>query len=215
MSGRKNQLPPKYDDGMMTGRYAYKSTLSKYGDKPCSWLEILPGYEDPISTWMVRDCNLDPQESWTNVRFNGTTLTARMKNAKGKVYNVTATVLSSKEAPDDLAEHYRSHLGEYTCDIAMFSDPDIQERLEALMGESSFSYLAYIFQTQFPIEYQKGMYWAGGFKAHECCDPAAVWAYDTYTKTFYVWVRKDGREYTWSETGTIPIKFQELYQAAF
>lgn len=32
------------DDGFISGRYAYKSTLQKNGDVDCSWLDINPSY---------------------------------------------------------------------------------------------------------------------------------------------------------------------------
>lgn len=51
--------------------------------------------------------------------------------------------------------------------------------------------------------------------AHQCCDPATVWAYDTYSNSFYVWIRKDDRDYWWSESGDIPIKFREIVSERF
>ena len=72
-----------------------------------------------------------------------------------------------------------------------------------------------IYQVQGGIEYTKAMYWGSGFVAHECCDPATVWAYDSDNDSFYVWIRKDGQDYWWSESGNIPFKFQELVRSRF
>lgn len=204
----------EHSDGFISGRYAYKSTLQKYGDVECSWLEIHPNYHDPASTWDVRDCNLNSVETWYNVSFDdGKHLTCRMKNVKGKTYDVVANVTESSQSSPSTLAYFKSHIGDCPSDFHMFFDPFIQQRLEDLMGEKNFNYMAYIYQTQGGIEYTKGMFYGSGYMAHECCDPATVWAYDTDNNSFYVWIRKDGKDYWWSESGNVPYKFQELVRA--
>ena len=203
-------------DGLFSGRYAYKSTLQKKGDLDCSWLEIHPNYHDPASTWDVRDCNLNSVETWYNVSFDdGKHLTCRMKNVKGKTYDVVANVTESSQSSPSTLAYFKSHIGDSPSDFHMFFDPFIQQRFEDLMGVNNFNYMTYIYQNQGGIEYTKGMYWGSGFMAHQCCDPATIWAYDSYNESFYIWIRKDDRDYWWSETGNIPYKFQELVNATF
>lgn len=83
------------------------------------------------------------------------------------------------------------------------------------MPNGNFDLMRSYYQTQTPIEYTNGMFWASGFKAHQCCDPAVVWAYDGRNNSFYVWIRKDGRDYWWSESGSIPYEFRELVNEKF
>lgn len=204
----------KHDDGMCSGRYAYKSTLAKSGNIDCSWLQINPNFDNPYSVWDVRDCKLNPVETWYNVKFNdGKRLTCSMKNTKGKVYNIVANVVSSSIQSPSWIDYFRSHIGDSPSTIGLFSDPSVQGRLEDLMGANTFEYFTYIYQVQGGIEYTKGMYWGSAFMAHQCCDPATVWAYDADYDLFYVWIRKDGKDYWWSESGNVPYKFQELVRA--
>lgn len=202
--------------GLFSGRYAYKSTLQKNGYVDCSWLDITPSYENPATCWDVRDCKLEPVETWSNVRFtDGKRLTCRMKNVQGKVYDIVATVTASSNDSPSTISYFKEHLGECASEFGLFSDPSIVDRFEEMMGANNFNYLTAIYQTQGPIEYRGGMYHASGFMAHQCCDPAAVWAYDAYTDTFYVWIRKDDQNYWWSESGEVPYKFGELVDATF
>lgn len=205
----------EHDDGLFSGRYAYKSTLQKEGEGECSWLLINPSYENPASQWSVRDCKLNPVETWYNIRFANGRLTARMKNTRGKVYEIVANVTDSGQESPSMTAYFKDHLGECASDFGLLSDPSIQQRLEAMMGQGNFNNLTHIYQTQGPIEYHSGMYWASGFVAHQCCDPATLWAYDSYDNTFYVWIRKDSSEYWWSEAGSIPYKFHELVNEKF
>lgn len=206
----------EHEDGLFSGRYAYRATLQKSGNLDCSWLDINPSYEKPMSQWNVRDCNLKPVETWYNVKFSdGKHLTARMKNVKGKQYQVVATVVSSNQDSPSMKSYFKEHIGDCPSEFHMFSDPAIQDRLERMMGAQSFNYFTYIYQTQGGIEYHSGMYWGSGFMAHQCCDPATVWAYDTDNNSFYIWIRKDGKDYWWAESGNIPYKFQELVNERF
>ncbi len=201
-------------DGRFFGRYAYLSTLAKSGDIDCSWLQIIPSYEQPASQWDVRDCKLNPVETWYNVTFSdGQHLSARMKNVKGKTYEIKAKVTSSSNLSPSMTDHFKSHLGEYPSEFHMFSDPSIQDRWEEMMGRENFDYVVSIYQSQSPIEYSQRMFHSAGFVARQCCDPAVAWAYDTDADAFYVWVRKDDKEYWWSKTGQIPLKFREIVAA--
>lgn len=203
------------DDGFISGRYAYKSTLRKNGDVECSWLMINPSYADPETQWTIRDCKPDVVEEWSNVNFNDRKhLTARMKNVRGKSYAVTATV-TSQGSNENLTPYFKQHIGETVYDMDMFNYLPVKSRLIALMGNTSYSFLKKIYQTQGDIEYSKGMFYGSGFMAHQCCDPATVWAYDTHSNSFYIWIRKDDRDYWWSETGDIPIKFREIVSQRF
>ncbi|MGM9851305.1 MAG: hypothetical protein ACI306_04095 [Muribaculaceae bacterium] len=198
------------DDGFISGRYAYKSTLRKNGDVECSWLMINPSYANPETQWTIRDCKPDVVEEWSNVNFDDRKhLTARMKNTRGKSYAVTATV-TSQGSNENLTPYFKQHIGETVYDMDMFNYLPVKSRLIALMGNTSYSFLKKIYQTQGDIEYSKGMFYGSGFMAHQCCDPATVWAYDTHSNSFYIWIRKDGKDYWWSETGDIPIKFREI-----
>lgn len=204
------------DEGFYFGRYAYKSTLQKYGSVDCSWLDIMPGFEGQRPIWYIRDCNLNNVETWYDIRFNdGKHFTAKMKNVKGNVYDIVASVTEATRNSPSMASYFKEHIGDSPYDFRMFFDPSIQRRFENMMGEDSFNYMVYIYQTQGGIEYRKGMYYGTAFKAHECCDPATVWAYDVNEDVFYVWIRKDSRDYWWSESGNIPIKFQELVSDNF
>lgn len=206
----------EFEDGLFSGRYAYKSTLRKNGNVKCSWLDINPSYENPTSKWDIRDCKAEPVETWYNVKFTGgKRLTCKMKNSKGKVYDIVATVTTSSAISPSMISHFKSHIGDSASDFGMFSDPSIAGRLEDMMGANNFNYMTSIYQVQGGIEYTKAMYWGSGFVAHECCDPATVWAYDSDNDSFYVWIRKDGKDYWWSESGNIPFKFQELVSSRF
>lgn len=83
------------------------------------------------------------------------------------------------------------------------------------MPHGNFDLMYSFYETQTPIEYIGGMFWASGFKAHQCCNPAVLWAYDSYTNAFYVWVRYEGKDYWWSESGELPYKFRELVNSKF
>lgn len=205
----------EFDDGFISGRYVYKSTLQKNGDVECSWLSINPSYNNPETQWTIRDCKPNVVEEWFNVNFNDRKhLTARMKNTNGKTYDVVANVVSLGNN-ENLTAYYKQHIGEMVCDFDMFNELRVKSRLVSLMGNTSYSFLKDIYQTQGDIEYSKGMFWGSGFMAHQCCDPATVWAFDTYSNTFYVWIRKDDRDYWWSESGKIPIKFREIVSERF
>lgn len=204
------------DNGFLSGKYAYKSTLQKNGDFTCSWLNINPDYKNGAMILYVFDCKSKQVETWHDIRFTDRKhLTAKMKNAKGLTYDISANVTQSSEVSPGWIAHFKSHLGEYASDFYMFFDPSIQDRWGTLMGEQNFDYLTNIYQTQTPIEYRNGMFWASGFVAHQCCDPVTIWAYDTANDKFYIWIRKDGRDYWWSETGTIPYHFRELVNSQY
>lgn len=205
----------EFDEGLFSGWYAYTSTLQRNGDNVCSWLLINPSYEAPETQWTIRDCKPDVVETWSDVRFDGKRLSARMKNTRGKRYDVTATVTQHASADASLTAYYKQHIGEMVCDFDMFNYLPIKFRLINCMGIENYFALKNIYQTQGDIEYSKGMFWGSGFMAHQCCDPATVWAYDTYSNTFYVWIRKDDRDYWWSESGDIPIKFREIVSERF
>lgn len=91
-------------DGLYSGRYAYKSTLQRSGDKPCSWLSISPSSGNPSSIWVVRDCDSKAVETWYDVRVSpdGSRFTCRLKNLKGVYYDLVAT--ASGRAADN--SHY-------------------------------------------------------------------------------------------------------------
>lgn len=206
----------EFDQGLFSGRYAYLSTLRKNGDIGCSWLSINPSHDSPYSEWVVKDCKLDWAETWYNVRFcDRKHLTARMKNAKGKYYDVVATVKDESSVGAPLNAYFKQHIGDMVCDFDMFNDHRVKSRLIDFMGVEPYSALKNIYQTQGDIEYSKGMYWGSGFMVHQCCDPATVWAYDTGNNSFYVWIRIDGKDYWWSESGNIPYEFRELVDSAF
>lgn len=206
----------EHDDGLFSGRYAYKSTLQKNGNIDRSWLEINPSYQNPATRWDIRDCNLNPIETWYGIKFLGSKdFSCKMKNAKGQVYDVVAKVVRSSQDTPSTKAYFKSHIGDCPSDFHMFFDPSIQQRFEALMGTPNFNYLTNIYQTQGGIEYTKGMYWGSAFMAHQCCDPATVWAYDTDNNSFYVWIRKDNKDYWWSESGNVPYKFRELVNDTF
>lgn len=205
----------EHEDGFISGRYAYKSTLRKNGDVECSWLQINPSYEAPVTQWTIRDCKFDVVEEWYNVNFNDRKhLTAQMKNTKGRSYDVSATV-TSQGSNENLTPYFKQHIGETVYDMDMFNYLPVKSRLIALMGNTSYSFLKKIYQTQGDIEYSKGMFWGSGFMAHQCCDPATVWAYDTDNNSFYVWIRQNGQDFWWSESGNIPIKFCEIVSETF
>lgn len=84
-----------------------------------------------------------------------------------------------------------------------------------MLGCTDYAALKEIYQTQGDMEYSKGMFCGSGYMAYQCCDPATVWAYDTYNNAFYVWIRQDGRDRWWSETGSVPIKFREIVTERF
>lgn len=205
----------EYDDGLIGGRYAYKTTLQKYGDTECSWLDINPSYTNPRTQWTIRDCQPDVVEEWYNVNFKDRKhLSARMKNIKGKTYDVVAAVTGLAKN-ESMTPYYKQNVGEMVCNIDMFNDLRVKSRLINLMGNSDYNFLKEIYQTQGDIEYSKGMYWGSGFMAHQCCDPATVWAYDTDNDCYYIWIRKDDRDYWWSESGSVPYKFNELVNSRF
>ncbi|MBD5367184.1 MAG: hypothetical protein HDR82_09350 [Bacteroides sp.] len=205
----------EFEEGWFSGQYAYTSTLRKSGDNVCSWLLINPSYEAPETQWAIRDCKPDVVETWSNVKFDGKHLTARMKNVKGTTYDVVATVTQQANESAPLTSFFKQHIGEMVCDFDMFNYLPIKFRLLNMMENSSYAALKEIYQTQGDIEYSKGMFYGSGFMAHQCCDPATVWAYDTDNNSFYVWIRKDGKDYWWSETGNIPIKFREIVRERF
>ncbi len=203
-------------DGYFSGRYAYKTTLQKNGNGDCSWLQINPSYENPTTEWTVRDCTPDVVETWYNVKFaDRKHLNATMKNNRGKIFTVSANVIESSSVSASLISHFKEHIGDCPSDFQMFTNPTIQQRWVDMMGENNFNYLVSIYQTQGGIEYTKGMYWGSAFMAHQCCDPATVWAYDSDNDKFYIWILKDDRDYWWSETGAVPLKFRELVNDKF
>lgn len=202
--------------GIFTGKYAYRSTLNRDGDVSCSWLKITPSADAPYSEWIVTDCHGKQVETWTNVNFSDATfLTARMKNARGKTYDVVASIPGAPEKNQPLNSYFREHLGDYPSEFKMFGNDRIKARLQGLMGIFNADALFEIIQVEQPIEYRDGMYWSSGFMAHQCCDPAALWAYDSYCNYFYVWIRKDGRDFWWANTENIPLKFQQLVSSQF
>lgn len=203
-------------DGSFEGRYAYLTTLRNSGDVPCSWLSITPNPKAPYSEWFVRDCNGKVVEKWRNINFEShQILTANMTNIRGISYEVSATLSEKSSDMRSLDTYFRQHLGEYAYEFNLFDNDKIKIRLVNVMGLVNFNNLKHIYETEFPIEYQKGMYWVSGFKAHQCCDPAAVLAYDSHSNSFYVWIRKDDNNYWWSESGEIPFKFRELVNMTF
>lgn len=205
----------EFEDGLFSGWYAYKSTLRESGDNDCSWLMINPSYEAPDTQWTIRDCKPEPVETWYDVSFDGKRLSARMKNARVKSYDVAATVTQRASMDALLTAYYKQHIGEMVSDFDMFNYLPIKFRLINLMELQAYFALKEIYQTQGDIEYGRGMFSGSGFMAHQCCDPAAVWAYDTDNNSFYVWIRKDDRDYWWSESGNIPIKFREIVSERF
>lgn len=127
------------------------------------------------------------------------------------------TVVVDEQADENgsLTSYFKEHIGQMVCDFDMFNDLRVKTRLINLMGDDCYFALKEIYQTQVDIEYTDGMFWSFGFMAHQCCDPATVWAYDTFVNDFYIWIRKDGEEYWWSESGNIPFKFRELVSEKF
>ena len=138
-----------------------------------------------------------------------------MKNAAGKTYDLSATVVNRYDKDASLTPYFKQHIGEMVCDFDMFNYLPVKFRLINLMGLEPYFELKDIYQTQGDMEYSKGMYWGSGYMAHQCCDPATVWAYDTHNDSFYIWIRKDGKDYWWSESGNIPLKFREIISERF
>ncbi len=203
-------------NGLFSGRYAYQSTLRKQGDVPCSWLSIRPSSDEPYWKWIVRDCKKQVVETWYGPNFaDRQFLTARLQNAKGRTYDVTAAVAGQKNAKQPLTGYFRQHLGGTPSEFGLFKESRVDTRLSQLMGIMNYLEFQDIYQVQGPMEYHDGMFWGWGFKAHQCCDPAAVWAYDTYANAFYVWVRMNERDYWWSEAGEVPLKFVGVVQDQF
>lgn len=201
---------------LYSGWYAYKKTLKERGDTECTWLQLNPSHDDPMKSWIVRDCELNNVEVWYNVDFSdGKHLTASLKNKRGKVFKVTATVKNQASLEAALTPYFRSHAGKMVCDISMFSYLPIKFRLINMMGIENYFVMRRIYQTQGDIEYRKRMYCGSGYMAHQCCDPAVVWAYDTDNDSFYVWMLQDGVYNWWSESGNIPIKFREIVDETF
>ena len=200
-------------NGTLSGKYAYKSTLEKYGaNNRNSWLYIHP-MAGTFDRWTVKDAKGAVQEHWYDVSMPDIRyLVAKMKNAKGNVYKVEAyEVLDNDFEPMiDLNAYFKSYIGEAPSDIRMFDNGTVAVRMQSTIGYNNYQYLKSIYQTQGGIEYTKGMFWGSAFKAHQCCDPYVVWAYDTDNNCFYVWILKDEREYWWSESGNITYKFREL-----
>lgn len=152
-----------YEENLLGGRYAYKSTLDKYGDVDCSWLVIDENYDVPESEWTVFDCKKQPVEVWYNLNFmDRKHLTAWMTNKAGKTYQVVAHVVSPAVSKESLVPYYKQHIGEMVCDFDMFNEPRVKSRLVEMMGESNYNALKKIYQTQGDIEYSKGMFWGGG-----------------------------------------------------
>lgn len=205
----------KYEDGLFAGQYAYKSTLQKLGDTECSWLSINPSYGAPATQWTIRDCKPEVVETWYNVKFDGKHLTAQMKNAKGNSCDVVATVTQQAKEDAPLISFFKQHIGESVCDFDMFNYLPVKFRLINLLGNTDYAALKNIYQTQGDIEYSREMFYGSGFMAHQCCDPATIWAYDTDNNAFYIWIREDGKDRWWSETGNIPIKFREIVGVIF
>lgn len=198
-------------DSLFSGRYAYESTLKRDGDVDCSWLRIYPNLSSPYAKWDVKDCNGKIVETWANPSFTDRKyFSARMTNINGKSYDIVATLVGQSNVNEPLTSYFRQHIGEYVSDFDMFNENRVQTRLQNLMGIFNYIALKDIYGVQVPIEYNNGMYWASGFMAHQCCDPAVIWAYDTYENSFYIWIMKEGQEYWWSETGNIPYKFREI-----
>ncbi len=84
----------QHEDGLFSGRYAYKATLQKKGKGACSWFDINPSYEKPATQWTVRDCTPDVVETWYMVNFNDRKhLTATIKNSRGQTFVVSANVI--------------------------------------------------------------------------------------------------------------------------
>lgn len=196
-------------DGLFSGRYAYNTTLKRDGNVDCSWLKISPSKDSPMTEWVVTDCKGNQVEVWYNIRFIGQThLSARMINVKGRSYDVEADVKGSSNQSEALDSYFKQHIGQYVSEFDMFNDQRVKSRLQKMMGASNFELLKKIYEVEVPIEYHNGMFWAKGFMAHQCCDPITVWAYDTYTNSFYVWILKDDKEYWWSESERDPFKFR-------
>lgn len=202
-------------DGLFTGRYAYRSTLSKNGDKESSWLLVNPFGDRRMPLWSIRDFNLEPVEDWYGVRFDGKRLTARMKNVQGKSFDVVATVTQQAKEDAPLTSYFKQHIGEMVCDFDMFNYMPLRFRFINFMGIENYFVMKDIYQMQGDIEYSKGMFYGSGYRTHECCDPATVWAYDTDNNSFYIWIRRDGKDSWWSESGNIPLKFREIVTERF
>lgn len=203
-------------NGFYSGKYAYSSTLRKNGNAACSWLYIEPDRESPYYEWVVRDCNGKIVEIWRDINFRDHKyLTARMSNTQGKTYDISARAVGQSSVNEPLNSFFKQHIGEYASEFDMFEDGRVKSRLKNLLGLSDFRDLKEIYQVQTPLEYHNRMYWGSGFMAHLCCDPAAIWAYDTSANAFYIWIRKDGRDHWWSETGKVPLEFKELVSDNF
>lgn len=205
----------EFDEGLFSGWYSYRSTHKRSGDKVCSWLQINPSYEYPATQWDIRDCKPNLVETWSDVRFDGKRLSARMKNTLGKSYDVVATVTQQVPMDPSLTPYYKQLIGEMVCDFDMFNYLPVKFRLIDCMGIENYFALKEIYQTQGDIQYSKSIFWGSGYMAHQYCDPATVWAYDTDNNSFYVWIRQDGQDYWWSESGNIPIKFREIVGETF
>lgn len=204
------------DGGLMSGRYAYKKTLESHGNFDDSWLAINPNYDNPASAWDVRDNSKKVVEHWTNVFLsNDGRLSAKMTNVKGLTYDVSAHVTATNAESPSWKAYFKEHLGECPSEFHMFMDPSIEERWVEMMGQRNFDYLCEIYQSQGGIEYRGGMFWSSAFVSHQCCDPAVVWAYNTYNDNFYIWIRLNDEEYWWSEAGHVPYEFRELVGNVF
>lgn len=206
----------EHEDNYISGRYAYTSTLRKNGDVECSWLSINPSYNNPETQWTIRDCKSDVEEEWFNVNFiDYKHLTARMKNNNRKSYDISATVVETRSNIERLDSYLKMHIGEYAFEFRMFDNPKIKTRLTKLLGAKNFLFFKSIYEVTISLEYNAGMVWASGFKAHQCCDPATLWAYNTHSDSFFIWIRVDERDYWWSESGIIPVEFRALVDLRF
>lgn len=206
-------------NGSFSGRYAYKSTINRQGrNNPATWLYIMPDYYS-TTDYTITDSKGAVQEEWSNAHLsqsgNSYSLSASVINSRGKTFDIQAGSSNSGSNSQSLTSLFKKNLGNYASDFNMFSNPQIVARLKNLMGAQNFNIMKGIYQTEHPIEYQNGMFYANAFVAHQCCDPATVWAYDSHNNKFYVYIIKDGREYWWSETGNTEFKFHELVENTF
>lgn len=81
-------------NGAIVGRYAYKSTIEKYGrDRRASWMYINPS-ENSCSEYLVTDSSGKNPEMWSNARFwreNGKNcFSVDVINAQGKHFSISA-----------------------------------------------------------------------------------------------------------------------------
>lgn len=200
-------------DGVYSGRYAYKSTLREKGDVPNSYLYIQADKNDPYGNWVVRDNEGAVKERWYSVNFSDRrTLMVRMKNNRGAYCDIEASAdgLSASDFP--LISYFRHHLGDYAHDFEMFNNTHVSSRLQKMMGLFNFNEMKDIYQGESTIEYRNGLYYASGYKAHSGGDPMTAWAYDSRSNKFYVWIRKDGQNYWWGEDGKVVFEFRELVE---